>query len=197
MSFSRNETIMKKNSERGAVIVEFSLILPLLLILVFAITDFGRLFHARLIVTNVCREGGTLSSRGLMDWNELMDMLQASAVPLDLHEDGRIYLTRIRAGTGIPDDRRYPRIAEQLTTGRIEVQSSLRGPTLGLTEPMFSHLEFKEENGTSDISELTIVEVFFLFHPITPLPRFIENLFSFEGGGLVIGSRIVMQSIKL
>jgi hypothetical protein len=188
---------MKKNSEKGAVIVEFSLILPLLLILVFAITDFGRLFYAGLIVTNVCREGGSLASRRLMDWNELIDMLQASAVPLDLHEDGRIYLTRIRAGTGIPEDRRYPRIAEQLTTRGIAVQSNVRGPNLGLTEAMFSHLEFNEENSTSDISELTVVEVFYLFRPITPLPRFIKKLFSFEGRGLVIGSRIVMQSVKL
>ncbi len=56
--------------------IEFCLILPVLLVLVFAIIDFGRLIHARLIITNVTREGGNLASRDIKSGNDLITMLQ-------------------------------------------------------------------------------------------------------------------------
>lgn len=46
-----------RQSERGQSLVEFSLVLPMLLILLFAIIDFGRAFYAYNIVTNGAREG--------------------------------------------------------------------------------------------------------------------------------------------
>lgn len=44
--------------------VEFALILPIFLLLVFAIVDFGMGFHAWLTVTNSAREGARLGSVG-------------------------------------------------------------------------------------------------------------------------------------
>lgn len=46
-----------RDTEVGQSLVEFSLILPVMLILVFAICDFGRGFYTWLIVTNAAREG--------------------------------------------------------------------------------------------------------------------------------------------
>ena len=43
--------------ERGQSLAEFVLVLPIFLILVFAIIDFGMGFHAWLTVTNSAREG--------------------------------------------------------------------------------------------------------------------------------------------
>jgi Flp pilus assembly protein TadG len=43
--------------ERGTSLVEFVLVLPIFLLLVFAIVDFGMGFHAWLTVTNSAREG--------------------------------------------------------------------------------------------------------------------------------------------
>jgi len=45
-------------------LVEFALILPIFLLLVFAIVDFGMGFHAWLTVTNSAREGARLGSVG-------------------------------------------------------------------------------------------------------------------------------------
>ncbi len=45
-------------SERGASLVEFALILPLLLLLVFGIISFGLMFHAKLSITDGAREAG-------------------------------------------------------------------------------------------------------------------------------------------
>lgn len=43
--------------ERGAVAVEFALILPILLVLVLGIFEFGRLYNLQISVTNAAREG--------------------------------------------------------------------------------------------------------------------------------------------
>jgi Flp pilus assembly protein TadG len=48
--------------ERGQGMVEFVLVLPIFLLLVFAIVDFGMGFHAWLTVTNSAREGARLGA---------------------------------------------------------------------------------------------------------------------------------------
>ena len=42
---------------RGVAVVEFALVIPLLLLLVFGIVEFGRAYQTRLTVTNAAREG--------------------------------------------------------------------------------------------------------------------------------------------
>lgn len=46
-----------RDSEHGQSLVEFSMILPIFLILVFALVDFGRGFYTWQVVTNAAREG--------------------------------------------------------------------------------------------------------------------------------------------
>lgn len=45
------------NSEKGASAVEFALVLPLLLILLFGTIEFGLLMYDKAVLTNACREG--------------------------------------------------------------------------------------------------------------------------------------------
>ncbi len=47
----------KCNGSRGQELVEFAIVLPLLLLVVFGLLDLGRLFHALITVTNAAREG--------------------------------------------------------------------------------------------------------------------------------------------
>jgi len=56
-------------SERGAELVEFAFILPLLLLVVVGIIDFGFLFRDYEVLTNAAREGARLSTlvRGSLD----------------------------------------------------------------------------------------------------------------------------------
>jgi Flp pilus assembly protein TadG len=49
-------------SARGAELVEFALVLPLLLLLIAGIVDFGFLFQHYLVVTNAAREGARIAS---------------------------------------------------------------------------------------------------------------------------------------
>src|SRR5258708_23019295 len=48
--------------DRGAAAVEFALILPLLLLLLFGIIDFGRALNAEVTITQAAREGARLDS---------------------------------------------------------------------------------------------------------------------------------------
>lgn len=43
--------------DRGAAMVEFAIVLPLLLLLVFGIIEFGRGYNAQLTLTHAAREG--------------------------------------------------------------------------------------------------------------------------------------------
>jgi Flp pilus assembly protein TadG len=46
-----------RETDAGQTLVEFSMILPIMLILLFALVDFGRGFYTWLLVTNAAREG--------------------------------------------------------------------------------------------------------------------------------------------
>ena len=48
-------------SERGAELIEFALVLPLLLMVVLGIVDFGFLFQRLEVVTNAAREGARMA----------------------------------------------------------------------------------------------------------------------------------------
>ena len=55
----------KNVSERGSTAVEFAVILPLFLVLIFSLIDFGRYFYARTIITNASIEVASAITRGL------------------------------------------------------------------------------------------------------------------------------------
>ncbi len=50
-------------SERGGVAVEFAIILPVFLLLVFGIVDFGHAWYMKTILQNSCREGARYATR--------------------------------------------------------------------------------------------------------------------------------------
>lgn len=56
MSFQKKP--YSTGEEQGAAVVEFALVLPLLLMIIFGIIEFGRLFWVKEILTYAAREGG-------------------------------------------------------------------------------------------------------------------------------------------
>ncbi|NKE62792.1 pilus assembly protein [Lentzea sp. PSKA42] len=53
--------------DRGAAAVEFALVLPILLLLMCGIVDFGRALHAQVVLTQAAREGARLAALGEPD----------------------------------------------------------------------------------------------------------------------------------
>jgi hypothetical protein len=50
--------------EGGTSLVEFAMVLPLILVLLFAIVDFGRAFQSWITITNAAREGARVGTTG-------------------------------------------------------------------------------------------------------------------------------------
>ncbi len=48
---------MERRDDRGAVVVEFALVLPLLLMITIGIIAFGYLFHVQSVLDNAARDG--------------------------------------------------------------------------------------------------------------------------------------------
>jgi Flp pilus assembly protein TadG len=181
---------------RGVALIEFALILPLVLILMLATIDFGRLIQTRLILSNVSREGGSIASRQVpVDTTGLAAMLFASAQPLDLEGVkgglGKLIITRITAAQGAGAT---PTVTTSFRRGSLVVNSKVgTGATLGLTSAVYNHLLYKETNKTADISEVTVVEVYYKYKPITPLPKFITDMLMSDADkqGLTVWSKAV------
>jgi Flp pilus assembly protein TadG len=53
--------ITHRQSERGAELIEFALVFPLLLLVTLGMIDFGLLFHRYEVLTNASREGARVS----------------------------------------------------------------------------------------------------------------------------------------
>ncbi|MHB9145145.1 MAG: TadE/TadG family type IV pilus assembly protein [Symbiobacteriia bacterium] len=68
--------------ERGQSLVEFALVVPLLLLLVIGIMEFGRAYSANLALQNAAREGARLAITGATDAN-ITQRVVSSAVGLD------------------------------------------------------------------------------------------------------------------
>jgi Flp pilus assembly protein TadG len=51
------KVVFGDSRERGAAAVEFALLLPVVLLIIFAIIDFGRMLNAQITLTEAAREG--------------------------------------------------------------------------------------------------------------------------------------------
>lgn len=80
--------------QRGLAVVEFAMILPILLVLMFGVVEFGRAILTRQVMINLSRETANLASRG----TALPDAVSAamlSSAPLNLQTNGYVILTEV------------------------------------------------------------------------------------------------------
>ena len=54
------QTRMITKNQKGAAIVEFAIVLPLILMFLFGILEFGLLMYNKAMITNASREGARL-----------------------------------------------------------------------------------------------------------------------------------------
>ncbi len=78
---------MKRLNERGAAAVEFAILLPVLMLILFGVIEFGMIMYSREIITNASREGARTG------------IVQAIAKPTT--GDIQTVVTNYLTGTGI------------------------------------------------------------------------------------------------
>ena len=81
-------TRVPRRGERGASLVEFAMVAPLLVVLLFAIADLGRAFQTWITLTNASREGARLGATGA-DAAAIRERVKTTAPGLGL-SDGNI-----------------------------------------------------------------------------------------------------------
>lgn len=74
--------MQRRRDERGAAVVEFALILPVLVLFVFGIVEFGRAYSARIELTGAVREGARAVALGASN-DEARDATRDGAPGLD------------------------------------------------------------------------------------------------------------------
>lgn len=96
----------RDRGERGAVLVEFALILPFLLMLTFGIIEFSRAFSASATVSNASRAGARIASAEPRQTGFAADVATAVATalsPLPASAPQEVWVYRATPGTGLPD----------------------------------------------------------------------------------------------
>lgn len=87
----------------GQACVEFAIVLPILVLLLFGIYDFACAIRAHNSISNMSREGANLASRpspGMQERKqEIMDALAVTAQPLDMKANGMIFITVVQGDT--------------------------------------------------------------------------------------------------
>jgi Flp pilus assembly protein TadG len=81
-----------RKNEKGQSIVELALILPIVILILFGILEFGRVFHSYLVITHAAREGARLGAVGKPDSEITSRILEAAPLPLS---DTNLHITRI------------------------------------------------------------------------------------------------------
>jgi len=79
--------LRQSRRQRGASMVELGLVLFILLLLVAAVADFGRVFNSYVVITNASREGARYASR--VSWREdrIRDAARQEAVGSSVDPD--------------------------------------------------------------------------------------------------------------
>jgi Flp pilus assembly protein TadG len=60
----KRRTIRTRRRDRGATAVEMAIVLPVLLMIVFGVIDFGRMYNAQVTLTEAAREGARVRALG-------------------------------------------------------------------------------------------------------------------------------------
>lgn len=91
--------MMRRQPQHGIAAVEFALMLPILLMLLFGMIDACRALQANIIMVNISREGANLVARGNTQLEtgsqDIIYALMASAPPLNVNQQGQVYITRV------------------------------------------------------------------------------------------------------
>ncbi|MHB1419234.1 MAG: TadE family protein [Bacillota bacterium] len=74
--------IYRENNEKGQAMVELAMILPVLIILLFGVIEFGRIFQAYLTVTYAAREGARAGAIGNSD-TQVVEVVSSASIGLD------------------------------------------------------------------------------------------------------------------
>lgn len=146
---------------QGEDLVELVLTLPILLIVVFGILEFGNVLDAGQSMTGLSREGASIAARGV-SLDSVVQVTAANGSNWGLSSRGTVIASRLVVQGGTP------MVAEQRTVGGLGALSRV-GPDGGLATAW-------QGGALVDGQTYYVVEVFLPYKPFTPLRGFVSAL---------------------
>jgi Flp pilus assembly protein TadG len=93
----------RRRAESGQGLVEVALLVPLLVLVLVAVVDFGRIFMVRHVITNASREGARLAVLGDQDSSDVQAEVERYLSGAGLIADkAHITVSGLNASTGQP-----------------------------------------------------------------------------------------------
>jgi hypothetical protein len=142
----RRRTEKGQRDEKGQALVEFALLVPIFLMLLFAVVDFGMGFHSWITVTNSAREGARLGAvRGSTD--DIILRVKATADLINEDDKMTVTVTNAADNGGDPGESVVVRVDYDydLITPLASLVAFLSGDIIGPTLELSSTAEMRLE----------------------------------------------------
>jgi Flp pilus assembly protein TadG len=143
--------------QSGQAMLEFAIIASLVIVLVFAVIDFGRAFNQLQELVGLTRQGSNLASRGT-SLTDSATAVVAGDAPLNLNTSGEVIMTSVsnNASGNI--------ITGQVSKGGLTMTSRV-GTGVGATATLPAAAVAMLQPGQT----IYITEVFYTYQSITPI----------------------------
>ena len=151
--------------ERGQAAVELAMVLPLLLVILLGTIEFGRAFELKHAIGGLSREAANLAARGT-SLTQAVAVTLANGADLRLSEEGGVVASTVVAANG-----------------RVTVEDQVASPgydgrtKIGLKGAQVTGIDV---SGLTSGESLSVVEVFYDYSTVTPLPGLTRAVFPQE-----------------
>ena len=141
------------------------MVLPLLLILLLGVIEFGRAFELKHAISGLSREGANLAARG-SSLTQAVAVTLANGADFKLSEEGGVVASTVVASNGTV------KVEDQVASAGYAAKTKI-----GLEGAQVAGIDV---SGLTSGETLHVVEVFYDYSTVTPLQKFLRVVFPEE-----------------
>jgi hypothetical protein len=117
----------RKDARRGQALAEFGFVLPVLMLLILGVVEFGYAIYRSMLIDHLAREGSNLISREASIQDAEAALRAAATAPVTFDANGRVIFSVIKLGTG-GSNRNRAIVSQRYTFGSLSATSVLGTP---------------------------------------------------------------------